>query len=211
MDHDARTDQYKTLLESTQAIPWRLNWQTQQFEYIGPQIEQLLGWPQHSWKTVEDWATRIHADERDAVVNLCITQSMSGIDHEADYRALTKDGGFIWMRDVVHVIRNGEEVEALVGFMFDISERKRLEQALETTNAELHRSNEALREAMQAIKAIGGIIPVCAWCGHKIKTDRGQWVNVEQYIRTHTESEVSHGICPDCKDGMLSEGQAAPR
>lgn len=204
-------DQYKTLLESTQAIPWRLNWKTQRFEYIGPQIEQLLGWPQDSWETVEDWAARIHSDERDGVVNLCITQSMSGIDHEADYRALTKDGGFIWMRDVVHVIRNGEEVEALVGFMFDISERKRLEQALETTNAELHKSNEALREAMRAIKAIGDIIPVCAWCGHRIKTDRGEWVNVEQYIRTHTESEVSHGICPDCKDGLLRDGQANTR
>ena len=140
MDSDSSADQYKTLLESTQAIPWRLNWKTQQFEYIGPQIEQLLGWPQDSWKTVEDWAARIHSDERDAVVNLCITQSMSGIDHEADYRALTKDGGFIWMRDVVHVIRSGEEVEALVGFMFDISERKRLEQTLETTNEELHRA-----------------------------------------------------------------------
>lgn len=210
MNHDSTSGQYKTLLESTRAIPWRLNWKTQQFEYIGPQIEQLLGWPQDSWKTVEDWASRIHSDERDAVVNLCITQSMSGIDHEADYRALTKDGGFIWMRDVVHVIRNGEEVEALVGFMFDISERKRLEQTLETTNEELHKSNEALREAMRAIKALGGIIPVCAWCGHKIKTDQGEWVNVERYIRTHTESEVSHGICPECKDGVLSQRQTKP-
>ncbi|HXH71203.1 MAG TPA: PAS domain-containing protein [Mariprofundaceae bacterium] len=204
MDAALTKKQYKALLESTQAIPWRLNWKTQQFEYIGPQIEQLLGWPQESWQTVEDWATRIHPDDRDAVVNLCITQSQSGIDHEADYRALTKDGGFIWMRDVVHVIRNGDEVEALVGFMFDISERKLLEQTLENANTELRKANEALQEAMRAIKAIGGIIPVCAWCGHKIKTNQGEWMNVDQYIRTHTESEVSHGICPDCKDGLLN-------
>ncbi|HXH64295.1 MAG TPA: PAS domain-containing protein [Mariprofundaceae bacterium] len=197
------TDQYRTLLESTQAIPWRLNWRTQRFEYIGPQIERLLGWPQDSWQTVGDWASRIHADERDAVVDFCITQSMSGTDHEADYRALTRDGDFVWIRDYVHVIRNGDEVEALVGFMFDISERKRLEQSLESANAELREANAALLQASKAIKALGDIIPVCAWCGHKIKADNGEWVNVDQYIRVHTEFEVTHGICPDCRDGLL--------
>ena len=45
---------YKTLLESTKAIPWKLNWVTKEFEYIGPQIEKLLGWKQDSWKTAQD-------------------------------------------------------------------------------------------------------------------------------------------------------------
>ncbi|MCW8868663.1 MAG: sensor domain-containing diguanylate cyclase, partial [Marinobacter sp.] len=29
---------YRTLLESTKAIPWKINWRTMRFEYIGPQI-----------------------------------------------------------------------------------------------------------------------------------------------------------------------------
>ena len=33
---------YKTLLESTQAIPWRIDWEAMRFSYIGPQIERLL-------------------------------------------------------------------------------------------------------------------------------------------------------------------------
>ncbi len=40
---------YKTLLESTKAIPWKIDWNTLKFSYIGPQIEQLLGWPPSSW------------------------------------------------------------------------------------------------------------------------------------------------------------------
>jgi diguanylate cyclase (GGDEF)-like protein/PAS domain S-box-containing protein len=122
---------YKTLLESTKAIPWKINWQTMQFEYIGPQIEALLGWAQESWLTVDDWATRMHPEDREWVVNFCVSQSQSGVDHEADYRALTKDGDYVWMRDVVHIIRNEQgEVEALIGFMFDISERKKTEHEL---------------------------------------------------------------------------------
>jgi hypothetical protein len=34
---------YKTLLESTNAIPWKIDWATMQFTYISPQIEALLG------------------------------------------------------------------------------------------------------------------------------------------------------------------------
>lgn len=122
---------YKTLLESTKAIPWKIDWASKQFAYIGPQIEQLLGWSQDSWKTVEDWATRIHEDERESIVNFCVERSLNGMDHEADYRALTRDGGYVWIRDVVHVVRTPTgEPEALIGFMFDISERKKTEQQL---------------------------------------------------------------------------------
>ncbi|MGB2246730.1 MAG: GGDEF domain-containing protein [Alcanivorax sediminis] len=129
---------YRTLLESTRAIPWRLDWQTQTFSYMGPQIESVLGWEHGSWRSIEDWVTRMHPDDQAWVVEFCVSQSQSGIDHEADYRALTRDGGYVWIRDVVHVVRTEEgEVEALVGFMFDISERKQNEQELERLRKEL--------------------------------------------------------------------------
>lgn len=131
------SDVYKTLLESTRAIPWKIDWKTQKFAYIGPQIESLLGWAPASWATVQDWAERIHPDERDATVNFCVAQSLSGVDHEADYRALTKDGKYTWIRDVVHVVRKQGEVEALIGFMFDINERKETERKLIELQKEL--------------------------------------------------------------------------
>jgi diguanylate cyclase (GGDEF)-like protein/PAS domain S-box-containing protein len=129
---------YKTLLESTRAIPWKIDWATMKFAYIGPQIEALLGWSVDSWVSVEDWAMRMHPDDREYVVNFCVTQSQSGVDHEADYRALTKDNGYVWIRDVVHVVRNDQgEVEALIGFMFDITERKKTEEKLLSLQKEL--------------------------------------------------------------------------
>ncbi|GGP23802.1 GGDEF domain-containing protein [Silvimonas iriomotensis] len=138
--HDLQSDSavYKTLLESTQAIPWKIDWASMKFAYIGPQIEPLLGWSQESWVSAEDWAMRIHPDDRDYVVNFCISQSKLGVDHEADYRALTKDNGYVWIRDVVHVVRgeNGE-AESLIGFMFDISERKKTEEKLISLQREL--------------------------------------------------------------------------
>lgn len=131
-------DVYKTLLESTKAIPWKIDWKTMTFAYIGPQIEDLLGWEPASWVSANDWAARIHEEEREDIVNFCVAQSKSGIDHEADYRALTKDGGYVWIRDVVHVVRDAEgNVDSLVGFMFDISERKKTEEKLLELQKEL--------------------------------------------------------------------------
>lgn len=129
---------YKTLLESTNAIPWKIEWSTLKFSYIGPQIEGLLGWSPASWVSVEDWAARMHPEDREWVVNYCVSQSQSGTDHEADYRALTKDGDYVWIRDVVHVVRNEKgEVDSLIGFMFDISERKKTEHQLLSLQKEL--------------------------------------------------------------------------
>lgn len=139
-ENDLQSDSavYRTLLESTKAIPWKVDWASKRFTYIGPQIEALLGWQPESWITIEDWAARMHPDDREYVVNFCVAQSQAGLDHEADYRALTKDNGHVWIRDVVHVVRNDQgEPEALVGFMFDISERKKTEERLLAMQKEL--------------------------------------------------------------------------
>ncbi len=129
---------YKTLLESTKAIPWKIDWASMKFTYIGPQIESLLGWSQDSWVSAEDWIARMHPEDREQVTNFCISQSKAGVDHEADYRAMTKDNGYVWIRDVVHVVRNEQgEVDYLVGFMFDISERKNTEEKLIDLQKEL--------------------------------------------------------------------------
>ena len=141
---------YRTLLESTNAIPWKIDWDTMRFAYIGPQIEALLGWRQDSWLTVNDWADRIHEEDRQKTVDFCVAQSQAGIDHEADYRALTPDGDYVWIRDVVHVKRRPDgSVDCLVGFMFDISARKRAEG--ETRQLQTELETLACRDALTGI------------------------------------------------------------
>lgn len=54
------------------------------FTYIGPQIEALLGWSPSSWMTVNDWAERMHPEDRKKTVDFCVAQSQRGVDHEAE-------------------------------------------------------------------------------------------------------------------------------
>lgn len=57
--------------------------------------------------------------------------------------------------------------------------------------------NRELQQALDHIKTLRGIVPICANC-KMIRDDKGYWNQVEVYVREHTEAEFSHGICPAC-------------
>jgi len=54
-----------------------------------------------------------------------------------------------------------------------------------------------LRDALEQIKTLRGIVPICSSC-KKIRDDKGYWSQVEAYISRHSDATFSHGICPDC-------------
>lgn len=58
-------------------------------------------------------------------------------------------------------------------------------------------SNRQLQEALNEVKTLRGIIPICAYC-KKIRDDKGLWNQLEAYLNSHTGVEFSHGACPDC-------------
>jgi DNA-binding response OmpR family regulator len=66
---------------------------------------------------------------------------------------------------------------------------------------QLHRSLmekiDRLEEAMEEIKTLQGIIPICMHC-HKIRSDEEAWQRVEHYIESRSNAKFSHSICPDC-------------
>jgi CheY-like chemotaxis protein len=59
------------------------------------------------------------------------------------------------------------------------------------------RLTKKLQEALEKVKLLSGMIPICASC-KQIRNDKGYWEQIEVYIREHSEAEFSHGICPDC-------------
>ena len=54
-----------------------------------------------------------------------------------------------------------------------------------------------LQQTIDEVKTLQGIIPICVSC-KKIRDDDGYWQQVEEYVRSHSHAEFSHGICPDC-------------
>jgi len=63
---------------------------------------------------------------------------------------------------------------------------------------------EELNRALEEIKTLRGILPICSNC-KKIRDDKGYWNQVEVYVHERTEAEFSHGICPQCMEKLYPE------
>ena len=63
---------------------------------------------------------------------------------------------------------------------------------------------DELQAALDRIKVLKGLIPICASC-KKIRDDEGYWNEVEAYLLKHADAKFSHGICPDCFQKLYPE------
>jgi GAF domain-containing protein len=64
---------------------------------------------------------------------------------------------------------------------------------------ELRRASSRLVEALEHVKTLHGLLPICAWC-KRIRDDKGYWAQVEAYVKEHSNVEFTHGICPECME-----------
>lgn len=62
---------------------------------------------------------------------------------------------------------------------------------------EVQKHNEELKNALDEIKTLEGILPICSYC-KKVRDDEGYWQQVGDYIHNHSNANVSHGVCPTC-------------
>lgn len=71
-------------------------------------------------------------------------------------------------------------------------------------NETLNAAYVEMREALSNVKMLSGMLPICASC-KKIRDDKGYWNQIESYIRSHSEADFSHGICPECAKKLYSD------
>ncbi|MGD9210153.1 MAG: MCP four helix bundle domain-containing protein [Desulfobacteraceae bacterium] len=68
----------------------------------------------------------------------------------------------------------------------------------------LQDKNQKLKQALDEIRTLHGIIPICSNC-KQIRDDKGAWKQLEEYIQTHSEAKFSHSLCPHCLAKLYPE------
>ena len=68
---------------------------------------------------------------------------------------------------------------------------------LEHKNIELEKLNRNLQHALDEVKTLSGLLPICANC-KKIRDDKGYWNQIEIYMTKRIDVEFTHGLCPNC-------------
>ncbi len=76
-------------------------------------------------------------------------------------------------------------------------ERQHQHRLIAEQNARLAEQNRQLREALDRVKRLEGILSLCMYC-KKVRTENDAWQRLESYVSQHTDARFSHGMCPEC-------------
>jgi PAS domain S-box-containing protein len=140
---------FRQILENSLDAAYRRNLDIDEYDYLSPVIEQVLGYSVEefismpSTKVVE----LIHPHDRENVNNI-FANALSGKQktYNIEYRFKQKDGHYKWINDFGSMVQE-EDIMFLIGSVQDINERKKGEQARK-------KSEKSLRESEEKYKAI---------------------------------------------------------
>jgi hypothetical protein len=82
------------------------------------------------------------------------------------------------------------EFAVFLGFTLTLSE-------LKTHLGEERRAKREAEEALAMVKKLTSLLPMCASC-KKVRDDAGIWEPFDAYLLHHTDTQVTHGLCPNC-------------
>ncbi|UYP44169.1 hypothetical protein NEF87_000454 [Candidatus Lokiarchaeum ossiferum] len=148
-------------------------------------MEHLLGFRKSElieW-TEERLKAQIHPDDLPKVIShFSLENHLVGSENFYQFRFLTKAKEVIWVEQITYPIVN-YDIPVFQHIFIDITKQKTM---------------EAEKKVLQ------GMLPICAQC-KKIRDDQGYYIQLEHYIKEHSEANFTHGICPDCMEEMLKE------
>ena len=123
-------EQYRLVVEGTQAIPFALDAEDGHFEYIGPQGPQRLGFSEELWKKI-GFLDKLMPRDRNGAVRKRIDDSKAG-NFELETTVLTENEQRVDLRWVVSCEQSEStgQHKVLRGMMLDVTDQRRLENDL---------------------------------------------------------------------------------
>jgi len=160
--------------------------------YTSPSCEKMTGHTAAAFERDPSLLRRIvHPDDAALYANHRHGMMVNKPDGDFEFRIIRADGAIRWVGHVCQPVHDDQgKFLGTRGSNRDITSRKESEQ-------ERERLIKELQDALAKVKALSGMLPICASC-KKIRDDKGYWSQIEAYISDHSEAEFSHGICPDC-------------
>lgn len=134
------------LLETTKVMAWEGEVEGQRFTYVSEQAVKMLGYRASEWYKPGFLAAHIHPDDRLRVLSAYLKQTRAAEHFDLTFRMLGSNGRVVWVQNLVSVAPENGTAGRMHGFMIDISERKRAEEALKYLGSRLIAAQEDERK-----------------------------------------------------------------
>jgi len=184
--------------------------------YISPQVENILGVSVSDYKNDPDlWRKMLHTQDCQRVMSEVTRSHNKGEPFISEYRMIAKDGHEVYICDDARIIRDdvGKPLY-LQGVMYDITQRKKAEEALRESEEKFRRLFEETTDAIFIADAQTGIITDCNNAAAKlVGRKKSELVGKHQRI-LHPPEEVEGEFSRTYKqhlsekEGQILEAQA---
>jgi two-component system cell cycle sensor histidine kinase/response regulator CckA len=137
LDLRAAESRYRTLVEQLPLVTYIEPLDASSPAYISPQIAGLSGYTAEEWEGESDFFSRVlHPEDRARVVAELDAMHHDGEPLDTEYRLLAKNGRVVWIHDGAVVVHDdqGRDIYSQ-GYMLDVTERRRSEEALRESQA----------------------------------------------------------------------------
>ena len=118
----------------------------------------------------EEWIKRVHPDYRDLIIQASRDYSSGKTDvYDVEFKFRKKDGDYIWLRARGKIVSRDDEgnITRFIGTHTDISERKKVEEALIKSEQLFREAELEVRNNYMRLKAIYESLPVTIWAVDK--------------------------------------------
>jgi PAS domain S-box-containing protein len=175
--------------------------------FVSDTAQRLLDYkPEEMVADPSFWFDHIHTEDI-ATIFSSFTEIFTQGQGAYEYRFRTRDGRYLWMHDNLRLIRDadGKPLE-VVGSLTDITERKRMEEALQETGEEQRQLIKQLQEAQAQLlqsEKMASIGQLAAGIAHEINNPIG-FINsnmgtLKSYVDTLCEladgfDQTLHGL-----------------
>jgi len=134
----------------------------------------------------------------------CFERMSTIFEKKGDFRkALEYHKQFKKVNDEIFTEESSKKYNELQ-VSYETEKKERESEIYRLKNIELVKANEKLTKALAEVKTLSGLLPICSSC-KKIRDDSGYWAQIEEYITERSDTQFSHGICPECLKKLYPE------
>ena len=121
----------ESIINAIDGIVWEYNLETMSSSFISKKVENILGYSAEDYMSSPTfWEDHIYPEDREFALGLSTIVNKKYLNHDYEYRMVTKKGKIVWIRDIVNfVFEDGVPIISR-GIMIDITVMKEAEKDL---------------------------------------------------------------------------------
>jgi PAS domain S-box-containing protein len=177
--HSSEEKRYRDLVENLNDIIYSTDLEGR-IAYISPPIAALTGYRPHEM-TGRPFSDFIHPEDLQRIRNQFV-RILGGVIEPSEYRIMSKSGETRWVKSSSRAIYTDGKATGIQGVVTDITEHKRIDEALEQRERELIANSRELAEINTAMRVML----------RQLQNDREEFeqkvmTNVSKLIMPHVE------------------------